>query len=81
MDTLTTSIIETVTNTGIWAALFVFLFFYLLKDSKTREEKYRTTIETLTSSLQVVVEIKKSVEELKTDLKEGVSSLKNTPSD
>ena len=50
---------------GIWAALFCFLFIYMLKDSRTREKKYISAIETLgeelgntTSALKVCDEIK-----------------------
>ena len=35
------------TKSGIWAMLFVSLFFIQLKDSKNRETKYQQTIESL----------------------------------
>ena len=44
--------------------LFVFLFFYQLKDSAKREESYRETIEALADSLQVISDVKAQVERL-----------------
>ena len=50
---------------GIWAVLFVFLFFYELKDSKAREIKYQNTIDKLTEQLSVVYDIAEGIEEVK----------------
>jgi hypothetical protein len=61
-------IIQTASNSGIWALLFVTLFFIQLKDSKTREEKYQATIESLAEKLSVVLEIQEDVKELKTKM-------------
>lgn len=58
-------IFEMATNSGIWAVLFVSLFFIQLKDSKVREEKYQQTIENLADKLKVVMEIKEDVENIK----------------
>ena len=44
--------------------LFVFLFFYQLKDSAKREESYRETIEALTESLGVMKELKEQIDQL-----------------
>lgn len=41
-------------NNGIWAVLFCALLIYQLRDSKMREEKYQKTIQSLSTSLQVV---------------------------
>lgn len=54
------------TKSGIWAVLFVSLFFIQLKDSKTREGKYQQTIEGLADKLKVVLEIKDDIEQIKT---------------
>ena len=59
-------IMSVVISNGIFAILFVLLFFYQLRDSKKREEKYQQTIEELSKSLGVVHEIKEDVENLKT---------------
>ena len=56
--------IKNVVSYGIFAMLFVFLFFYQLKDSAKREESYRETIETLAESLSVLEDLKDQVSEL-----------------
>ncbi len=66
-------IFEMATNSGLWAALFVSLFFVQLKDSKTREEKYQSTIESLADKLKVVMEIKDDV----LNIKDGVVDIKS----
>ena len=53
---------------GIWAVLFLALLIYQLKDSKTREQKYQKTIENLSTSLQVVKEVKEDVHQIKTHI-------------
>ena len=52
-------------SNGIFAALFVFLFFYQLKDSAKREKKYQETIKSLTKSFETVTDIKENVLEIK----------------
>lgn len=59
-------LIKVVVSYGVFAVLFLFLFFYQLKDSAKREEAYRQTIESLTNHLQAIEEVKEEVEELKT---------------
>ena len=56
---------EMAAQSGIWSVLFVSLFFYQIKDSKTREEKYQKTIKTLADSLSVVNDIKEDVQNIK----------------
>lgn len=52
-------------SNGIFAVLFVFLLFYLLKDSAKREKKYQDTIGTLSKHLEIVKDIKEDVYEIK----------------
>lgn len=59
------AILEMATQTGIWAVLFVFLFFVQLKDSKTREGKYQETIEKLAASLEIVADIEEKITAIK----------------
>ena len=54
---------------GLWCALFVFLFFYQLRDSKTREEKYVSIIEDLSESFKTVHEIDEKLDNLTEALK------------
>lgn len=53
-----------ITN-GIFATLFVALLIYELKDSRKRETKYQNTIESLSTKLNTVDEIKQDVSEIK----------------
>ncbi len=57
-------LLKSVISYGVFAMLFVFLFFYQLKDSAKREESYRETIEALADSLQVISDVKVQVERL-----------------
>ena len=53
-----------ITN-GIFACLFVALLVYVLKDSRKRESKYQSIIDSLSSKLNTVDEIKQDVSEIK----------------
>lgn len=55
---------KTVASNGVWAVLFLFLLLFELKDSRRREEKYHTTLDSLADRLKVVNEIKEDVEKL-----------------
>ncbi len=57
-------LVKNVISYGVFAMLFVFLFFYQLKDSAKREESYRETIEALTESLGVMKELKEQIDQL-----------------
>lgn len=52
-------------SNGIFAVLFVFLLFYILKDSSKREKKYQDTISSLSKHLETVKDIKDDVFEIK----------------
>lgn len=56
-------------SNGIFAALFVALLIYELKDSRKRETKYQNTIDNLSNKLNTVDEIKQDVTEIKECLK------------
>ncbi|GFN35834.1 BhlA/UviB family holin-like peptide [Tepidimicrobium xylanilyticum] len=70
------------TSNGIWAALYVFLFIYVLYDSKNREKKYiereekyqetiyenQTIIKELSKKFGVVETIQKDVSFIKDEL-------------
>ena len=57
-------LVKNVISYGVFAMLFVFLFFYQLTDSAKREESYRETIEALTESLGVMKELKEQIDQL-----------------
>ncbi|MBE6081287.1 bacteriocin [Acidilutibacter cellobiosedens] len=61
---------------GIWSALFVFLFLYVLYDSKKRESKYQETIKEnqdiikeLSQKFGIVEDIQNDVTCIKDELK------------
>lgn len=61
---------------GLWAALYVFLFLYVLYDSRNREKKYQLTIQEnqaiikeLSKKLGIVESIQRDVVDIKEELK------------
>ena len=61
---------------GLWAALYVFLFLYVLYDSRNREKKYQLTIQEnqaiikeLSQKLGIVEDIQRDVVDIKEELK------------
>ena len=56
---------ETAINSGLWAMLFVALFAIQIRDSKNRETKYQTLINSLAQKLEIVELIKDDIEEIK----------------
>ncbi len=61
---------------GLWAALYVFLFIYVLHDSRNREKKYQLTIQEnqtiikeLSQKLGIVENIQRDVTNIKEELK------------
>ena len=70
------TLMELAAANGIWAALFVFLFIYVLYDSRRRENKYQKTIEEnqniikeLSSKFGILESVQKDVSDIKADLK------------
>ncbi len=61
-------IINLAISNGLFAVLFLGLLIYQLKDSRTREQKYQSTIEKLGNSLEIVKLIKEDVEDIKKEL-------------
>ncbi|KYH30500.1 bacteriocin UviB precursor [Clostridium tepidiprofundi DSM 19306] len=65
-------IIKVAASQGIWAALSVFLIFYILKAQEKRdirqeerEKNYQEIIAKLTDKLDIVEDVKKDVEDIK----------------
>lgn len=56
MDTSLNSILEVALQQGIWAALYIYLFFRMLKESAAREAKYQGMIEMLSRNIQKGIE-------------------------
>lgn len=70
-------IVNLAISNGLFAVLFLGLLIYLLKDSSKREKKYQQTIEALNKHLDVVEDIEKNVEEIKTEVKSSRTRAKN----
>ena len=62
-------ILRTAAGSGLWAVLFCLLLLYQLRDSSTREQKYRETIETLTDRVGTLESVKNGVSETLSILK------------
>lgn len=70
------TLFELAAANGIWAALFVFLFIYVLYDSRKREKKYQETIEDnqsiikeLSSKFGILEDVQKDVSDIKNEMK------------
>lgn len=55
-----------IAKSGVFAVLFVILLFYVLRDSRNREQNYQKVINSLTKELGTVVDIKEDVKQIKT---------------
>ena len=51
MDANLSSILQVALQQGIWAALYIYLFFRMLKENAEREAKYQSMIDTLSGSI------------------------------
>ncbi|AOY76928.1 BhlA/UviB family holin-like peptide [Clostridium formicaceticum] len=50
---------------GAFAALFVYLLFYVLRENSKREGKYQEIIQELTSKFNIIEDVKSDVKEIK----------------
>ena len=57
-----------IAKSGVFAVLFVLLLFYVLKDSRYREQNYQKVVNTLTKELGAVMDIEQDVIEIKTQV-------------
>lgn len=51
MDASLQTILEAALQQGIWAALYIYLFFRMLKENATREERYQKMIDHLSNDI------------------------------
>ena len=56
-------------NSGLFAALFCFLFIFQLKDSKEREKKYNKTISALLNGLKNISGVDEKCLKIESDIK------------
>ena len=57
-------IVEYMASNGVWALHFLALLVYQLQDSKKREEKYTSTITSLTAGLNALEGIKQDIKNI-----------------
>lgn len=74
MDATLQNIIEIALQQGIWAGLYIYLFFRMLKQNEKREEQYQATIDKLSGNIQNGIENIQSrldnLEEMMSDIRE-----------
>lgn len=56
MDATLESILEVALQQGIWAALYIYLFFRMLRENAQREAKYQGMIEELSHNIQTGID-------------------------
>ena len=49
-------ILELGISQGVWAALYIYLFFRMLKENKEREDRYQETIDRLSGNIEDGIE-------------------------
>ena len=70
MDASLTTILEVALQQGIWAALYIYLFFRMLKENAKREEKYQGMIENLSGNiLKGIDDIQSRLDDMSQDVK------------
>ena len=70
MDASLTTILEVALQQGIWAALYIYLFFRMLKENAQREEKYQGMIENLSGNiLKGIDDIQSRLDDMSQDVK------------
>ena len=52
MEESVSKILELGVSQGLWAALYIYLFFRMLKENKAREDRYQGTIDRLSSNIE-----------------------------
>ncbi|HIQ84144.1 MAG TPA: hypothetical protein IAA52_13725 [Candidatus Pullichristensenella stercorigallinarum] len=52
MEANLTQLLELAVQQGVWAVLYIYLFFRMLKENKEREERYQTMIDRLSGNIE-----------------------------
>ena len=58
-------ILQMAAESGVWAVMFVVLFYKQMKESKQREDKYQSTIDALAEKLKAIAEIRNDIADIK----------------
>ena len=56
MEAELSGLLELALQQGIWAALYIYLFFRMLKENVAREERYQETIDRLSGNIEAGIE-------------------------
>ena len=56
MEANLTQLLELAVQQGIWAVLYIYLFFRMLRENKEREERYQTMIDRLSGNIEEGIE-------------------------
>lgn len=56
MEEWVTKLLELAVGQGIWAVLYIYLFFRMLNENKEREERYLSTINLLSKNIEDGIE-------------------------
>lgn len=56
MEEWITKLLELAVGQGIWAVLYIYLFFRMLNENKEREERYQSTINLLSENIEDGIE-------------------------
>lgn len=56
MEEWVTKLLELAVGQGIWAVLYIYLFFRMLNENKEREERYQSTINLLSENIKDGIE-------------------------
>lgn len=58
-------LLKYIATQGVFAALFVYLLFYVLKTSSKREENYQVIIQELSTKFNIIENIQDDIKEVK----------------
>lgn len=56
MESDMAALLEAALQQGIWAALYIYLFFRMLKENAEREERYQSMIDRLSGNIEEGIE-------------------------
>ena len=56
MEANLTQLLELAVQQGVWAVLYIYLFFRMLKENKEREDRYQETIDRLSNNIEGGIE-------------------------
>lgn len=68
MEQMGLAVVEKLVTGGVFAVLFGFLLWYVLKTNSEREVRYISTIDKLADKLNIIGEIKENVDSIKGDI-------------